>query len=543
MADEPQMIRGIDWKATFPFVNLFRGFRVAIHPSKLFLALIALALIYFGGKVLDGIWPENYSAVPNEIGIYGMSQGAANPSVEFSRQRDEQRKEVVDAYKARLHAIGKDNGGLADIKWSINDSLSKELSAARDYYDHLPADAKTPEALQNRDGRIALAYASAASDWQNAQAIKGIGLFDTFCNFELEMLNQMVASVRQSNWLGDGGVVDAIKAFAIFAPAWAIQNHWVFFTIFFLYKLCIWSIFGGAIARIAAVHVARDEKISIRHALRFSTSKFLSFLSAPIIPLLIIVTVGLVIAVGGFIANIPFVGPIAVGALFFVALIAGFVMTLVTLGTGAGFNLMYPTIAVEGSDSFDAISRSFSYIYARPWRMAFYSIVSLIYGTICYLFVRFFLEMMLTLTHKFVGLFIVTHADNTASLWNVIWPAPATVGSLTYDINYWPLGPGQKVGAFLIMLWVYLAIGLVGAFAISFYLSANTIIYFLMRNEVDATELDDVYIEQADDEFADVGQTMTVTSTTVTTVSPASEPAPVSSPSNGNEPPSGDSSA
>jgi hypothetical protein len=543
MADEPQVIRGIDWKATFPFVNLFRGFRVAIHPSKLFLALIALALIYFGGRVLDGVWPQNYSAVPNEIELYGVSQLAPNPSDEFTHRRDDQRKQVVESYKDQLKAIGKENGGLGDIKYAITQDLSKNLSMIRDLYESLPADQKTPAMMQERDGRIAAAYSDAANRWQAAQSIKGIGLFETFCNFELDMLNQMVAGVRQSNWLGDGGVIDAIKAFAIFAPAWAIQNHWVFFTIFFLYKLCVWSIFGGAIARIAAVHVARDEKISIRHALRFSTSKFLSFLSAPIIPLLIIVTVGLVIAVGGFIANIPFVGPIAVGALFFVALIAGFVMTLVTLGTGAGFNLMYPTIAVEGSDSFDAISRSFSYIYARPWRMAFYSIVSLVYGTICYLFVRFFLELMLTLTHKFVGLLILTHADNTAPLWSVIWPAPTTVGSLTYDINYWPLGPGQKIGAFLVMLWVYLAIGLVGAFAISFYLSANTIIYFLMRNEVDATELDDVYIEQADDEFADVGQTMTVTSTTVTTITPAPEPTPATSPSNGNDTPPGDAAA
>ena len=53
MADEPQVIRGIDWKATFPFVSLFRGFRVAIHPSKLILALAALVLIFFGGKLLD----------------------------------------------------------------------------------------------------------------------------------------------------------------------------------------------------------------------------------------------------------------------------------------------------------------------------------------------------------------------------------------------------------------------------------------------------------------------------------------------------------
>src|SRR3989440_5840949 len=72
------------------------------------------------------------------------------------------------------------------------------------------------------------------------------------------------------------------------------------------------------------------------------------------------------------------------------------------------------------------------------------------------------------------------------------------------------------------MVWVYLAIGLLGAFAISFYFSANTIIYFLMRHEVDATELDDVYLEQSDDEFAEPAPAMTVTTTTTTVV--AAEP-------------------
>src|SRR5207302_2010505 len=168
-------------------------------------------------------------------------------------------------------------------------------------------------------------------------------------------------------------------------------------------------------------------------------------------------------------------------------------------------------------DSFDAISRSFSYLYARPWRMAFYSAVAILYGSICYLFVRYFLFLMLTLTHRFVGLFIFRRADNEALLWNTMWPSPSTIGRLTYDINYLPLGSGQKIGAFLIMVWVYLAIGLLGAFAISFYFSANTIIYFLMRHEVDATELDDVYLEQTDDEFAETASTTTGTTTVTTT--------------------------
>ena len=42
MADEqPQTIRAIHWRDVFPFLNLFRAFRVAIHPSKLVLGLTA----------------------------------------------------------------------------------------------------------------------------------------------------------------------------------------------------------------------------------------------------------------------------------------------------------------------------------------------------------------------------------------------------------------------------------------------------------------------------------------------------------------------
>src|SRR3954447_16742470 len=57
MADEqPQSIRAIHWRDVFPFLNIFRAFRVAIHPSKLVLGLLALLTIYAGGRLLDGMW-------------------------------------------------------------------------------------------------------------------------------------------------------------------------------------------------------------------------------------------------------------------------------------------------------------------------------------------------------------------------------------------------------------------------------------------------------------------------------------------------------
>jgi hypothetical protein len=199
-------------------------------------------------------------------------------------------------------------------------------------------------------------------------------------------------------------------------------------------------------------------------------------------------------------------------------------MTLVILGLVGGFNLMYPTIAVEGSDSFDAISRSFSYLYARPWRLGFYTMVAVIYGGLTYAFVRFFIYLILIVTHLAAGLFVFTQSDSHAWLWNAMWPGPLINGRLAYAVDFGALGPGQKVGAFFILVWVYLVIALLGAFVISFYFSANTVIYYLMRREVDATELDDVYLEQVDEDFAETAPVVTTPAAPMSSASPTDQP-------------------
>ncbi len=512
MADEPVVVHGINWKETFPFTLIFRSFRIAIHPSKLVLALLALLAIYVGGRVLDSIWPARYNSVLGEVGMYQDAWRSPDPRKEFERQRDDAREQIGRRYKNTLSALGKPDGDLDDIEWALIQERNKVRDAARDAYDK--ADKSTVDKAQQaealRYARIRAAYDDASRENWNYKQIKGYGLFRSFYEYEIGQVNLIVRAVRNGNWLDSNGVFEGITNFFTIGPAWAVKHHPVYFTLFGLYFLTVWAIFGGAISRIAAVHVARDEKMSIRQALAFSSSKFLSFISAPIIPLLIVVVVGLVIAFGGLLGNIPVLGPILVGALFFLALAAGFVMTLVLLGLAGGFNLMYPTIAVEGSDSFDAISRSFSYLYARPWRLGFYTAVTVLYGALTYTFVRFFIYLLLYLTHTFVGLMFLVRADSTAPLWPTMWPNPLG-GRLSYDVDYLTLGGGQDIGASLLSFWVYLAIGMLGAFAISFYFSANTVIYFLMRHEVDATELDDVYLEQSDEEFAETTSTAVAT--------------------------------
>jgi hypothetical protein len=506
MADEPQAVRGIDWKATFPFTQIFRSFRIAIHPSKLVLALLALLLIWLGGRILDGIWPGSHRALLGEIDIYHQSRLEGRSGDDFVTARKAIRESSEATYKEALRSIGKPDGNLGDLEYWLRTETERRVAEANKEFDDAmkQPNADRPRLEAARDERISRIYEQAALRWGEVRDVKGVGLFSTFAQYQVGQIYLAISRASAGNWLGTGGAVDCLFNFFTVGPSWALRYHYIFFTIFIIYFLTIWAIFGGAISRIAAVQVARDEKISFRQALSFSTAKFLSFVSAPIIPLLIVLAVGVLITVGALIFNIPFAGPIIGGALFFLALAAGFVMTLVLIGLIGGFNLMYPTIAVEGSDSFDAISRSFSYLYARPWRLAFYTLVAAVYGTVTYIFVRYFLKLILSLTHYFVGMGIFRDADNTKPLWTTIWPDPLLAPRLSFTPDYLTLAGGQDIGAFLVWMWVCLCIAMLGAFAISFYFSANTIIYMLMRHEVDATELDDVYLEQSEEDFGDL---------------------------------------
>ncbi len=283
---------------------------------------------------------------------------------------------------------------------------------------------------------------------------------------------------------------------------WLLREHWVYAILFLLFGLAVWSVFGGAIYRIAALQAAREEKISIRQAMRFSISKFFSFFTAPLIPLLLFFLAGLAVTVGAVIfGNWWGIGSVLIGLLFFLAVNAGLVMAFLAAGFVGGCGLMYPTIAVEGSDSFDAISRSFSYIFERPWRAIIYALVAFVHGTACYLFVRAFAFVALRSTRFFTawGLWQGGGGDPAAAdKLDVMWPIP-TFGALSPAANVEAMSTMECAGAWLISVWVYIIIGLVVAFILSYASSATTVIYYLLRRKVDATDLDDVYVEEADE--------------------------------------------
>src|SRR5215217_7025687 len=98
MADDAttQTIRSINWREVFPFTHLFRAFRIAVHPSKLLLALAALLLIYLGGRVLDGVWPDRYLVTRNEFrqGLVESEMGGGAAGDQAAALRDFMRAAV-----------------------------------------------------------------------------------------------------------------------------------------------------------------------------------------------------------------------------------------------------------------------------------------------------------------------------------------------------------------------------------------------------------------------------------------------------------------
>jgi hypothetical protein len=270
------------------------------------------------------------------------------------------------------------------------------------------------------------------------------------------------------------------------AVTWAVRYHLLYCIIFFLIQLVVISIAGGAICRISALQFAQDEKPGLTEALRFSINKFTSFVTSPLIPIFIIIIIGLFIFLLGLIGNIPRAGELIMAIFMLLALIAGAFIAIVSIGTVAGFNLMFPAVAYDGSDCFDAISRSFSYVYAKPWRMGFYTAIAAVYGSLCYIFVRFFAFLLLLCTHLFLQLGL-----NNKKL-ALIWPGP--IFTKLVDPPDWSAANwSETIAAVVVYLLLLAVVALLVSFIISFYFSANTIIYSLMRKKVDNTALEDVY--------------------------------------------------
>jgi hypothetical protein len=283
---------------------------------------------------------------------------------------------------------------------------------------------------------------------------------------------------------------------------WLVQEHFLFFVIFGLGALLIWSLAGGAICRIAAVEFARDEKLTMKQAVVYAWERLFSgFFLAPCIPLILAALTALLLIIGGLLLRIWLVGDIIGGLLFFLAIIGGFIIALLLVGLAVGGSLFWPAVATESSDAFDAFQRGVSYPLTKAWKAIWYAVVMVVFAGVCWLVVNLFTYFGLATARYCVaigtapfGWFSRGDGEHPISKMELLWPM---VGP--HKLYGWPewssLSWNEYVSAVLIGLSVLVVIGLMWSFLAAFYFSGSTVIYFLLRRDIDGTDLEELFLE------------------------------------------------
>ncbi len=241
-----------------------------------------------------------------------------------------------------------------------------------------------------------------------------------------------------------------------------------------VWAVAVWALFGGAICRIAAVDIAADEQVGLFASLRYAVRKWPSYFAAPLMPVGGVVLATIPLVVLGWIMHFN-VGLLLGGILWPLVLVASLLMTLLLLGLLFGWPLMWGTISAEGTDSFDALSRSYAYTFQRPLHYLFYAAVAGFIGWLGWLLVRNFAAGVVWLGY-----------------WGAGWGCGEA--RITEIINS-ELSGTAALGAWLIRFFAECVKLLAVGFLYSYFWSAATIIYFLLRRHVDATEMDEVYLD------------------------------------------------
>jgi len=312
----------------------------------------------------------------------------------------------------------------------------------------------------------------------------------------------------------------------------------------FLVMLLVWSYYGTAIMRVAAVEYALGERIEVRSATAYAWRKHHSVYGAPLGLLAAMCLLAVGVLVGGLIGwnilvigvglfgvlaaavvagvvqdkarslaaglgagalmmvltvlvcvwlidhdwRIPYVGEVVLGVLSPLAFVAGLLMIVMGVWLVFGAVLMVGALCSSDGDAFDAWSRSFHYLFTHPWHYVWYAGVACAHGAACLAFV---------------------YVVRVAAEWATLWPlATGMLGKFEVVYHYMVGGPtlgpssgGERVLAFFLMADRLLLDLVFLSFVVAYSATAKTVLYFLMRRASDGTPISEVHLEPRDREL------------------------------------------
>ena len=318
-------------------------------------------------------------------------------------------------------------------------------------------------------------------------------IFDRVFTAELSWFGHLIASASRLDVGLDGfgrptpsGMVVALWQMVVAEPARLWDQHPWFFALLVSLVGLIMLVIGGAIARLAAVQACLDQTAGVAEASRFTLPRAAWFVVCPLIPLLVVGVIWLgLAAAGGVLFNVPGLNVVG-GLLYGPMLLAGLVAACLLAFVAVGAAMMPSALAVEGTDAFDAVSRVFTFLIYRPARYLVLLVVALIYGALTYLLVGLILYLAMWFTRSATGAW---SGEVGAMLELPGLGRPPSKAELAEPIN-----DTYHATAWLIAVWSKLLFGVSIAYAVSYFFTAQTWMYLLLRREVDGTDFADAYV-------------------------------------------------
>lgn len=328
-----------------------------------------------------------------------------------------------------------------------------------------------------------------------------VGVYEAIVMQEARAFELLLDSALSLEFGRDGssGIVGGLGRMFIEVPAWAFLKYPWFTGLFGLCVLVVLALAGGMICRMAASQVCLGRNMALPRAARFVGRRWAWYLITPLLPTLLILGVGVGLIAAGFVFfNAPVLDVIG-SLLYGLLLLGGFIIALATVLLVFALFLMNPAMSVEGTDSFDVISRAFNYVMFRPWHYATYLIASIVYAALVAVLVMVLSGLTVEATYNFVdtGSFSEPIATSDVDRHDMIF---RLAGAPTEASDALPVT--ISASGWIVARWLDLVLALVIAVVFSVVCCLQTQAYVLMRKSADGTPLDDCALDDMPDPWS-----------------------------------------
>ena len=252
-----------------------------------------------------------------------------------------------------------------------------------------------------------------------------------------------------------------------------------------LWTALVWSFAGIGICRVCLLRLTRGESAGLDDAFEFAIENWSKAFGAVIAPLLAVAALCIPTFVLGLFLGFD-IGVFLVGFLWFFVVGISIAMGVLLLGLFFGWPLMVASVACESQNSFDSMTRSFAYVFQRPFHYLCYAIIAILFGGVAWLIVSSIAEGMVALTY-----------------WSVSWGAnlisenriDQLVMGMPLDADGKPTeSSSMYVGRSAINFWNAVIKSLAAAFLYGLFWCLASSIYLLLRKDVDQTEMDEIFL-------------------------------------------------